>query len=433
MRTSSPLSDQAVASSPSPSARQYIPRRQQVSHRTGFWFAAVGFTVLMAFGTAPTPLWPLYQTRDRFGATTTTIAFAMLVVGAGIGFLTLGHLSDRLGRRRIVVPALIVAIVAALELALWPALPGLLIGRFLDGIGVGLMGSTATSYLHDLHHQEYPDRQNSSLPGVISTAATLGGLAMGPLIAGTLSQWGPNPLITTQVTFAVAMSLCLVMALATPETVDRNALVQPSRFSLKPGGAAAFSSGAALGFISFAVLGLISAMGASMLRSKLGISSPFIAGLAPFVMFGCAALGLVLFWRLSLFAMLVSGAVTFPIGLALVSLSLLHPALWLYLVACSIAGLGAGALFKGGIGTVSAVSSMSSRAGVLAVFFVLSYVGMGIPPILFSIVLRRLTIETAMTIFAVALSVSAACAVAAALHTDIRITRLRSTDPSIPR
>ncbi|MDX3054277.1 MFS transporter [Streptomyces sp. NE06-03E] len=420
MHTSSSFSSQADRDT-RPVRR---PQRQQVSHRVGFWFAAVGFTVLMAFGTAPTPLWPLYQARDGFGSTTTTVAFAMLVVGAAAGFLTLGHLSDRFGRRRIVVPALLVAIVAALELALWPDLPGLLIGRFLDGIGVGLMGSTATSYLHDLHHQEHPERQSSSLPGVISTAATLGGLALGPLAAGVLSQWGPSPLITTQMTFAVAMSVCLVLALATPETVDRNAQVRPSRFSLMPGGTAAFASGAALGFFSFAILGLISAMGASMLHSKLGIFSPFIAGLAPFLMFGCAAAGLVLFWRLSLFKMLASGAAVFPIGLALVSLSLVHPVLWLYLVACSIAGLGAGALFKGGIGTAGTVASPKSRAGVLAVFFVLSYAGMGLPPILFSMALQRWTIETTMIVFAIVLSVSAAVAVAAALLADIRNAHL---------
>ncbi|WSI36215.1 hypothetical protein OG585_02225 [Streptomyces sp. NBC_01340] len=54
---------------------------------------------------APTPLWPMYRAHDGFSATTTTVAFAMLVVGAAAGFLALGHLSDRLGRRRIVVPA----------------------------------------------------------------------------------------------------------------------------------------------------------------------------------------------------------------------------------------------------------------------------------------------------------------------------------------
>jgi MFS family permease len=66
----------------------------------GFRFVAAAFTTLMAFVTVPTPLWPLYQAHDHFGPTTVTIAFAVMVVGAAASFLTVGHLSDRAGRRR---------------------------------------------------------------------------------------------------------------------------------------------------------------------------------------------------------------------------------------------------------------------------------------------------------------------------------------------
>lgn len=63
----------------------------------GFWFVAIAFLTLMAFGTVPTPLWSIYQTRDHFGATTVTVAFAVMVVGAAASFRLLGHLSDRFG------------------------------------------------------------------------------------------------------------------------------------------------------------------------------------------------------------------------------------------------------------------------------------------------------------------------------------------------
>ncbi|MFF8029324.1 hypothetical protein ACFZDJ_51535 [Streptomyces sp. NPDC007896] len=94
-------------------------------------------------------------------------------------------------------------------------------------------------------------------------------------------------------------------------------------------------------------LELVTAMGAVILHTKLGVSSPFVAGLAPFLMFGWSAAGLLILWRLNLARMLVTGAIVFPAGLAPVALLLVHPSLWLYLVAVSIAGLGAGALRRG--------------------------------------------------------------------------------------
>ncbi|MFI5756413.1 hypothetical protein [Streptomyces sp. NPDC051569] len=119
----------------------------------------------------------------------------------------------------------------------------------------------------------------------------LGGLALGPLLAGVIAQWIPGPLTTTQVGFAVAMAVCLLLTLSTPETVDREqrASERPDRFALRPGGRAAFVPASALGFFGFALFGLVASLGATMLHTKLGIDSHFMAGLAPFLMFAAAA------------------------------------------------------------------------------------------------------------------------------------------------
>ncbi|MFF7756222.1 MFS transporter [Streptomyces sp. NPDC007971] len=247
----------------------------------------MAFTVLMAFGTAPTPLWPLYEARDHFGATTVTVAYASMVVGAAAAFLGLVHLSDRLGRRRVIVPALLAGIVASVVLIVWQDLPGLIAGRILNGVGLGLMASTATTYLHDLHHEARPERTGPVLPGIVATAANLGGLASGPLIAGAAAEWLPTPLITTQAIFTLAMAVCLVLVLSTPETVDLElpAAEPPSRFVLRPGGRRTFGAAGALGAFAFAILGLISSLGASVLHGTLHTDSHLVVGLAAFLMF----------------------------------------------------------------------------------------------------------------------------------------------------
>jgi predicted MFS family arabinose efflux permease len=378
----------------------------RVSHMFGFRTVAAAFTTLMAFGTVPTPLWPLYQARDHFGPTTVTVAFAAMVVGAAAGFLALGHLSDRLGRRRIVVPALLVATLAALILATWPALPGLIIGRVLTGVAVGLMAATATAYIADLHHQARPGRAGSPVPGLVATAANLGGLALGPLVAGTLAEWAPAPLSTSYIVFAILMAVLMVLVLAGPETVDTELKAQdrPARFALRPGSRTAFGAASAVAFFAFAVMGLFSSLGAIIVRGRLGIESPFVLGLAPFTAFAASAVAQLALGRLSRRRLLDTGTLLFPAGLALTALSIYRPALWLFLVAATLAGAGAGLLFKGAV-TQSAMSAdPASRAGVLAVFFVIAYLGMGLPSIAFSLVIQHAALAPTMIGFAIVLS-----------------------------
>lgn len=412
-----------------------LPRRSgwphapklKVAHGVGFWVVAAAFAILMAFGTAPTPLWPLYQQRDGFGATTATIAFGMLVVGAATSLFFCGHLSDRYGRRRIILPALVIAFTAALILVLWPGLPGLLVGRVLTGVAVGLMASTATTYLSDLYRQEHPDKADSHLPATVSTAANLGGLAMGPLLGGALAQWAPNPLTTPFVVFAALLFIAVLLVLASPETVDRElqSRQRPPRFALHRDARGAFTGAAVLGFSSFAALGMFSALGSIVIHGDLGITSHFIGGLAAFTVLALSALTQLVLKGLTVTAMLRAGAITLTIGMVLVCAAMFHPSLWLYLLGAAVAGAGAGMLFKGAITTTASVALPASRAGVVSVYFVVAYIGMGAPSVILAAISRVVDPKAAMIGFAAVVSIGAASAVEVAL-TGISVHRNQS-------
>ena len=68
---------------------------------------------------------------------TITVAFAVYAVAVAISLVLAGHLSDVYGRRRLLVPALALNVVAGLVFVTWPALPGLLVARVLSGLGRG--------------------------------------------------------------------------------------------------------------------------------------------------------------------------------------------------------------------------------------------------------------------------------------------------------
>ncbi|MFF1818809.1 MFS transporter [Kribbella sp. NPDC058245] len=385
------------------------PLRTGSRHLTGFWFVAAAFVTLMAFGTVPTPLWPIYQSHDHFGPTTVTIAFAAMVIGAGGALLALGHLSDRLGRRRIILPALLTGIVADVILAIWPQLPALLVGRVLTGVAIGLMASTATTYLTDLYREAWPERGGSSFPALVATASNLGGLALGPLVAGVLGQWGPAPLRTSYVVFGVLMSVFLLLVLTSPETVDTELAEQdrPVRFALRDGQRRAFVAAAALGAIAFAVMGLFSSLGAIIVRGELGITSYFVAALAPFTVFAASAVAQMALGRVDRSRTLMIGAVLYPAGLVLTAAAIYRPSLWVLLVGAALSGAGAGLLFKSAVAETVIAAQPASRAGVLAVFFVIAYLGMGLPSIGFSVLIQHVALLPSMIGLATVLSAGA--------------------------
>jgi hypothetical protein len=392
-----------------------------VPHTVGFWLVAAAFVSLQAFGTVPTPLWPLYAVRDRLSSTTVTLAFACMVVGAGVSLYFFGHLSDRLGRRRIIVPALAFGIAAAAVMAWWPTLPGLLIGRVLTGVGVGLMGSSATTYLTDLYRAGHPAQPRSRVPATVASVASLGGLALGPLVAGALVRWVGHPFTTSYVVFIALMVIGAISVSVSPETVDRALPTSAGapKFVLRHAQGTVFIGAAAVAFCSFAVIGLFSSVGSLIVHSELHESSPFIWGLAGFLVLGASALAQILFPKLAVVRMLVLGLIGVPIGMALVVVALYNPSLTLYLLGSAIAGAGAGLLFKAAIGVAITTAEPSSTAGVLAIFFVVAYLGVGVPPVLLTAATYLISSRSALIGFSaviLAVSVIAARLQAAALR-----------------
>jgi MFS family permease len=392
-----------------------------VPHSIAFWLVAAAFASLQAFGTVPTPLWPLYAVRDGLSSTTVTLAFACMVVGAGASLYLFGHLSDRLGRRRIIVPALAFGIAAAAVMAWWPTLPGLLIGRVLTGVAIGLMASTATTYLTDLYRAGHPGQPRSRVPATVASVASLGGLSLGPLVAGALVRWVGHPFTTSYLVFMALMVIGAISVSLSPETVDRALPTSAGapKFVLRHAQGTAFIGAAAVAFCSFAVIGLFSSVGSLIVHSELHESSPFIWGLAGFLVLGVSALTQTLFPKLAVVRMLVLGLIGVPIGMALVVVALFNPSLTVYLLGSAIAGAGAGLLFKAALGVAITTAEPSSTAGVLAMFFVVAYLGVGVPPVLLTAATYLISSRSALIGFSVvilAISVIAARLQAAALR-----------------
>src|SRR6266849_3237963 len=110
-------------------APRIVPRTRSQRHGIGFWVTAYVFAVAMAFSTVPTPLYVLYQRRDGFSTTMITVIFAVYALGVTASLFLAGHISDWLGRRRTLLAAVLLTLVAATSFLVWRSTAGLLVAR----------------------------------------------------------------------------------------------------------------------------------------------------------------------------------------------------------------------------------------------------------------------------------------------------------------
>jgi len=154
----------------------------------GFWVVAFAFLIVMAVATLPSPLYGLYRTRDHLSAFMITVIYAIFAAGTIASLLAVGAVAVRIGRRGMMLGAVAMMMVAMGVLAAWQDLPGLLTGRLLTGVAVGLAAGPAITYLVELRLRADPNA-SAVRARTIGTSVNVGALGVGPLIAGCLAQW----------------------------------------------------------------------------------------------------------------------------------------------------------------------------------------------------------------------------------------------------
>lgn len=332
--------------------------------------------------TLPTPLYPAYEARFGLGALTVTIIFATYAVGVLAALVGFGSASDRIGRR----PSLLAGLgAAALSSAVFLVVAGmhghagglslLLLGRLLSGLSAGVFTGTATATLADLAGDDHKTRAS-----LAAAVANIGGLGLGPLVAGVLAKYVTAPLTTP---YAVHLGLVFVAAaavLATPETVSVDG---PRRLGFQrlgvPGGArSTFIQAGTAGFAGFAVLGFFTAVCAATL-ALLGHHNPFLTGAVVFAVFAGSAAGQAASVGVATRTALVRGTSGLVVGSALIGVAIGTKSLGLLLLGGVLAGASQGLSFRSALGVVTGASPPAQRAQVSSTFFAVCYVGISVP------------------------------------------------------
>ena len=385
-------------------------------HRRAFWVVAFVFLAVIALGTVPSPLYGLYQDRDGFSLFMVTVIYAVYAVGVIGALLLAGHLSDLYGRRRLLLISLGVAIASAVVFVASQSLAGVLIARLVSGISIGIIASTATAYLADLHAIGWPQAAAAAAQ-LTASAVNVAGLAVGALVAGLLAEWVAHPLTTPYLVFLGALVLGTIGVAFAPETRESpkpRQRYRPQRLSLPQADRSRYFAAALSTFMAFAANGMFAALAGLFLAQELGHPSLALAGGALAAVFGAgvAAQFLTATWSITRELAAGMAAIVIGIGLAVLAVWLRSPSLALFIAGGALIGAGSGAIFRGAIGTVMSISPPERIAESLTGVFLSAYVGISLPVVGAGIALAR-DVSPKVTLLGFAIAVTVGIAASA--------------------
>jgi MFS family permease len=272
--------------------------------------------------------------------------------------------------------------VAAALLAAWKDLPGLLIGRFLTGVAIGLAAGVAIPYLIELRARAYPNASVAYARNV-GVAVNVGALGIGPLVAGILAQWAWGPLTLPYLLFVTLGAVALIGVAAAPETTapaPQPADGQPAGSRRKvrlpvPAGAATIAA--------FSATGLFAGLSGLFLATTLHHSSHALNGATLFVVFTAGVVAQLATNRVHASRVLALGMTSMVIGLVLlvVAVRLSAPSLALFLIGGALIGAGAGAVYKGTTGIVLEATEPENRVAMTSDLVIAVFVGLSVPVI----------------------------------------------------
>ena len=354
--------------------------RLKLSRAASFWLLATVFAFFLFAASAPSPLYVVYEAMWHFSSLTLTAIFGVYALALLAALLTTGRLSDHLGRRPVVLLALVVQIVSMVAFIAARGVGMLFAARVLQGLGTGLATGALSAWLLDL---QPPD--NPRLGSLVASVAPVAGLAAGALVSGLLVQYSPDPLhfvfSLLCAVYALAFAAMPVIADVAKRTPGWLQSMRP-QIGVPPAARSLFAASAPSLIATWALGGLYLSLGPSLALSLLK-SDSYLAGAGVIVaLMGAVAVAATLVRAEDARVIVIRASLVLVVGVGITELSVaLGSAVGLY-AGSVLAGLGFGPAFSAVFRSLVPLAPPDKRAGLLASIFIVVYLAFSVPALI---------------------------------------------------
>src|SRR6185312_10532398 len=330
---------------------------------------------LLAASAAPTPLYATYAQEWGFTPVTTTVIFGVYALAVLASLLTLGRLSDYVGRRPVLLAALTVQVAALAVFATAGGVGELLIARVIQGLATGAALGAIGAALLDV------DKERGAFANALSPGL---GTGTGALLSALFVRYLPAPthLIYLALIGIIAIQAACVALLR--ETVTRTrvpAAALTPEVKLPPSVRGLVLAVTPVMFAVWALGGLYAALGPAIVHALTGSSSVVLGAASLTLLTVTAVISTYLLRNAPARNVMLTGIAGLVVGVAITLVALSAGSAALFFVGTAVSGIGFGSGFQGAIRTVVPVAAPHERAGVLSLLFTISYLGLGVPAV----------------------------------------------------
>jgi Major Facilitator Superfamily len=361
--TTSPAREQARSTSPA-------------SLRAVTLYGVVTAMTFSAASGAPTPLYRVYQDSFALSPFLITMIFAVYTFSLLASLLTIGSLSDYIGRRPVIFGSLIVNAAAMILFARADSAMALIVARLVQGLATGAALTTVGAAILDSNRNQGP---------LLNAVTPLAGIAFGVLGASALVTYAPAPAeLVYHVLLALTAAEAVVLWLL-PETSSGK---QGALASLRPQIAVPSQVRGALLRVSpiniaaWALGGFYLSLMPSMVRMASGLTSPLIGGLVVSTLPFAAVAAIILFRAWPTKRILMAGTSLLVAGVVVTLLAVHLSWVPMMIGGSALAGLGFGKAYTGSLRSVLPLAGSHERAGLLSAVYIECYLAYALPAVL---------------------------------------------------
>ncbi|MGA7805095.1 MFS transporter [Bradyrhizobium sp.] len=375
-------------------------------------FSFAGAMLIAASSSAVTPLYRLYQASMHLTPFWITIVFAVYVASLLAALLTVGRLSDYVGRRPVILAALLLNAAAMILFAEARDVWQLILARAVQGLCVGVGTTALGAAILDTNRVRGP---------LLNSVTTFLGMTVGALGAAALIAFAPDPLHSVYQVLLSLTALMIALLWAMPESSGRKS---GAMASLRPHFGVPAQSRSVLirltpaNMAAWALGGFYLSLMPTVLATAMGVGSPWIGGVVVSALMLTAALTVAALRDWPARRLVLAGTGTLALGVAVSLWGIGQHQVAALLGGSAIAGAGFGSTFSGTLRALLPTAGPHERAGLLSAYYLQSYLAFSLPAVAAGISVPLIGLSTVAYLYGSVIVLLAVISLVASLRTN---------------